>query len=143
MFHFKNPWSLLRKKCLIWELLWSAFSPHFPAFGLKTERYSVFSPNAGKCGKMRNRTTPNTDSFYTLACSNANLTSYSLYYEPSKVWRYLYLSQIFLQLVFVKRSFLLDHFRCLAGFWKRLSINKCYVTCRVILGSVSGIFRHI
>ena len=26
MFHFKNPWSLLRKKCPIWELFWSAFS---------------------------------------------------------------------------------------------------------------------
>ena len=25
-------------------------APHFHAFGLNTERYSVFSPNAGKCG---------------------------------------------------------------------------------------------
>ena len=24
--------------------------PYFPAFGLNTERYSVFSPNAEKCG---------------------------------------------------------------------------------------------
>ena len=24
--------------------------PHFPAFGLNMERYSVFSPNVGKCG---------------------------------------------------------------------------------------------
>ena len=27
--------------------------PHFPAFGLNTERYSVFSPNAGKCRPKR------------------------------------------------------------------------------------------
>ena len=28
----------------------SYFGPHFPAFGLNTERYGVLSPNAGKCG---------------------------------------------------------------------------------------------
>ena len=31
--------------------------PHFPAFGLNTERY---------CGKMRTRITPNTDTFYAV-----------------------------------------------------------------------------
>ena len=41
----------LRKKCPCSELFWSAFFPHFPAFGLNTERYGVFSPNAEKCGK--------------------------------------------------------------------------------------------
>ena len=30
----------LRKKCPSSELFWSAFLPHFPAFGLNTERYS-------------------------------------------------------------------------------------------------------
>ena len=40
----------LRKKCPYLELFCSAYFPHFPAFGLNTERY-VFSPNAGKCGK--------------------------------------------------------------------------------------------
>ena len=47
-FYEKSP---LHKKCQYSELFWSAFFPHFPAFGLNTERYSVFSPNAGKCGK--------------------------------------------------------------------------------------------
>ena len=28
--------------------------PYFPAFGLNTERYSVFSPNAGKYGPEKN-----------------------------------------------------------------------------------------
>ena len=44
----------LRKKCPFSELFLSAFFPHFPAFGLNTERYfisSVFRLNAGKCGK--------------------------------------------------------------------------------------------
>ena len=48
----------LRKKSSYSELFWSAFFPHFPAFGLSTKRYSVslpyhsvFCPNAGKCGR--------------------------------------------------------------------------------------------
>ena len=34
----------LRKKCPYSKLFWSAFFPHFPAFGLNTERYSPRSP---------------------------------------------------------------------------------------------------
>ena len=37
-----------------WELIWSAFFPHFLSFGLNTgdtPYLFVFSPNAGKCGK--------------------------------------------------------------------------------------------
>ena len=49
---FKNYINLsLRKKSPYSELFWSAFLPHFPAFRLNTEYLSVFSPNAGKCGK--------------------------------------------------------------------------------------------
>ena len=44
--------------------------------------------------------------------------------------------------IFVGRSFL-DHFRCLAEFQMRLCIYKCYLARTVILGSVSGILRHI
>ena len=33
----------------------------FPAFGLNTPYLSVFSPNVGKCCKIRTRITPNTD----------------------------------------------------------------------------------
>ena len=40
----------LRKKCPYSELFWSPFFLHFPAFELNTE-HSIFSPNAGKCGK--------------------------------------------------------------------------------------------
>ena len=35
--------------------------PHFPAFGLNTERYFVFLHIQSKCGKIQTRITPNTD----------------------------------------------------------------------------------
>ena len=41
----------LRKKCPFSELLWSAFFPHLPTIRRGTEYLSVFSLNAGKCGK--------------------------------------------------------------------------------------------
>ena len=41
----------LRKKCPYSKLFWFAFFPFFLAFGLNTERYFVFSRNAGKCRK--------------------------------------------------------------------------------------------
>ena len=37
------------------------FSPYFPAFGLNTERYSIFSPNAGIYGP---EITPYLDTFH-------------------------------------------------------------------------------
>ena len=37
--------------------------PHFPAFGLNTERYSLSLRIQSECGKMRTRITPNTDTF--------------------------------------------------------------------------------
>ena len=37
--------------------------PHFPTFGLNTERYSVSLFIQSNCGKMRSRITSNTDSF--------------------------------------------------------------------------------
>ena len=38
--------------------------PHFPAFGLSTERYSVSLRVQSECGKMGTRISPNTDTFY-------------------------------------------------------------------------------
>ena len=42
--------------------IWSYPDPHFPAFGLNTDRYGIRS----ECGKMRTRMTPNTDTFYAV-----------------------------------------------------------------------------
>ena len=48
----------LRKKSSYWELFWYAFFPHFPAFGLNTERYFVSFRIWDKCGpeQLRIRT---------------------------------------------------------------------------------------
>ena len=40
--------------------------PHFLAFGLNTERYGVSLRIQSECGKIRTRTTPNTDTFYAV-----------------------------------------------------------------------------
>ena len=40
--------------------------PYFPAFGLNTERYGVSLRIQSKCGKIRTRITPNTDTFYAV-----------------------------------------------------------------------------
>ena len=43
----------LHKKSPYSELFWSKFFPHFPAFGLITERYEVSPFIQSKCGKIR------------------------------------------------------------------------------------------
>ena len=42
--------------------------PHFSAFRLNMERYSVPLCIQSKCGKMRTRVTPNTDTFDAVLC---------------------------------------------------------------------------
>ena len=44
--------------------------PHFPAFGLNTERYKVSLRIQSECGKMRTRITPNTDTFHAVLDRN-------------------------------------------------------------------------
>ena len=71
-----------------------------------------------------------------------NIQKFGANYIPLRYFVVSFGNNSRLLLVFVKRSFL-DHFRCLAGFRISSSVYKCYVTCKVILDSVSGIFRHI
>ena len=40
--------------------------PHFPAFGLNTERHSVSLRIQSEYGKIGTRKTPNTDTFHTV-----------------------------------------------------------------------------
>ena len=40
--------------------------PHFPAFGLNTERYAVSLRIQSKCGKMQTRITPKKDALYVV-----------------------------------------------------------------------------
>ena len=44
--------------------------PHFPSFGLNTERHEVTLRIQSKCGKIRTRITPNTDTFHAVFASN-------------------------------------------------------------------------
>ena len=46
--------------------IWSYSGPHFPAFGLNTERYEVSLPIQSKCEKMRTGITPNMGTFYAV-----------------------------------------------------------------------------
>ena len=49
--------------------------PHFPAFGLNTERYGVSLRIQSECEKMRATITPNTDTFHAvLNSSESSLT---------------------------------------------------------------------
>ena len=59
--------------------------PHFPAFGLNTDRYRVSFRVQSKCGKMRTRITPNTDNFHAVNVSTSNKKMFSRIrtkYEP-------------------------------------------------------------
>ena len=51
--------------------------PHFPAFRLNTERYSVSLRIQSECGKMRTRITPNTDTFYTVLSVSVKASFFS------------------------------------------------------------------
>ena len=44
----------------------SFFSSYFPAFGLNTERYSVFVYIQSLCAKIRTKKIPNTDTFHAV-----------------------------------------------------------------------------
>ena len=48
--------------------------PHFPAFGLNTDRYGVSLRVQSECGKMRTRITPNTDIFHSVARTSSSST---------------------------------------------------------------------
>ena len=52
--------------CLKIVRIRSYSGPHFPAFGLNTERYRVSLCTQFECGKMRTRITPNTDTSYAV-----------------------------------------------------------------------------
>ena len=57
--------------------------PYFPAFGLNTERYEVFSPNAGK---YRPEKTPYLDTFHTVLISKNIVKNLKYIVAIIKVW---------------------------------------------------------
>ena len=52
--------------CVKSARIWSYSGPHFPAFGLDMERYSLSLRIQSESGKMRTRITPNTDTFHAV-----------------------------------------------------------------------------
>ena len=54
------------KHCVKSVRIRSYSCPHFPAFGLSTERYAVSLHIQSECGKMRTRITPNTYTFHAV-----------------------------------------------------------------------------
>ena len=46
--------------------VWSFSGPHFPIFGLNTERYPVSLGIQSECGKMQTRKTSNTDTLHAV-----------------------------------------------------------------------------
>ena len=60
------------KHCVKSVRIRSYSGPHFPAFGLNTERYSI---SHAECGKIRTKITPNTDTFYAVKVMHSGGTS--------------------------------------------------------------------
>ena len=62
------------------------FGPYFPAFGLNTERYSVFSPNAGIYGP---EITPYLDTFHAVlvlfSCITPCHINKEIFHDPLKL----------------------------------------------------------
>ena len=79
------------KHCVKGVRIWSYSGPHFSAFGVNTERYSVSLLIQSKCGKMRIRITPNMDTFYAVESQNLQVKSYQEF--RYRWWRILIYSQ--------------------------------------------------
>ena len=105
LFRSKILWVSFNFHCVKSIRIRSCSSPHFPAFGLNTEKYSASLHIRSESGKMRTKITPNADTFYTvfagyviwnlqevlqnlfltfklssvLACAKSNFTYISLY----------------------------------------------------------------
>ena len=57
------------KHCIQSVRIQSYSGPYFPAFGLNTEGHSVSLRIKSKCGGIRTRITPNTDTFQAVKCT--------------------------------------------------------------------------
>ena len=71
---------MLNIHCVKSARIRSYSGPYFPAFGMNTERYSVFLRIQFECGKTRTRITPNTDTFYAVIQSES---SSRIFYFPA------------------------------------------------------------
>ena len=83
--------------CPYSELFWSTFFPHFPAFGLNTERYGislpVFNPNAGKYEKNADQNDSEYEHFESLRIqsecgkfADQNSSEYGHFLHSESAW---------------------------------------------------------
>ena len=87
--------------------------PHFPAFGLNTERYGISLRTQSECGKMRTRTTPNTDAFHAV---QNHLLSWVIFFRLTHI--FIILSSLRLYPKFIR--FYLDE------FLSHFNVQSCY-----------------
>ena len=97
----KEKWihQTLPKKSPYSELFWSAFSPHFLAFGLNTERYGVSLRIKSECGKMRTAITPNTDTFYGVSFTYSLILSAHLQQAPPNFIRIKWAQRVLIWII--------------------------------------------
>ena len=70
-------------QCVKSVRIWSYSGPHFPAFGLNTEWYSLSLCIQSECWKMRTRITPNTDTFYAVLRVTLTIMWQNLWFDKS------------------------------------------------------------
>ena len=69
-------------------------SLHFPSFELNTGRYSVSLRIQSKCGKMRTRITPNTDTFHAVIWTDVPSITFFCHFSRKKNTRILCLRKL-------------------------------------------------
>ena len=74
---------MLSSYCVKSERIRSYSGPHFPAFGLNTERYGVSLRIQSECRKMRTRINPNTDTCQAVSLLTHLLLLKTIYFVLS------------------------------------------------------------
>ena len=74
-------WLLSSSHCIKSACIRSYSGPHFPAFGLNTERYSLSHRIQSECGKIRTRITLNKDTFSRNVCHTFFKQSVNLFLQ--------------------------------------------------------------
>ena len=74
------------KHCVKGVRIRSYSGPHFPVFGLNTDRYGVSLSIQSKCGKMRTRIIPNTGTFYAVKLKMTYFIKLIFWASINTVW---------------------------------------------------------
>ena len=89
-------------RCVRSARIWSYSGPHFPVFGLNTERYGESLCIQSECAKMRTRIAPNMDTFlrsdgYAMSLYIICKLLEALPLEPKTFWQFYKAQFIILQ----------------------------------------------